>query len=229
MPTEPAVPEALQRAAEAVATEVLGFANRYQRPDADELSDIFIRHVLAAKVCVEPEHQEFMRCEAVCSICHGEAPECVCWCHDNPIKLRRRAEAAEQALAAAQAERDEFEQRYKQRDELQCKLIRQNGDIAAERDRLRAELQELADRCDAIGELNMEVMQGKLAEVNEALRLVRRLARHFQKRAWKAEARLESDVLRAQAYLGEALEQDCCQMCQSKIRQALDSLDPVSA
>jgi len=110
---KPAVPEALQRAAEAAIREIRGFSAGYISSSGE---GIIIRHVLAAKVCAEPEH----------------------------AKLAQRLaevykEAGAQLLAQARDERDAAIKRA----ELNQAAVRQALEYLAERDRLRAEADQL--------------------------------------------------------------------------------------
>jgi hypothetical protein len=117
--SEPAVPEELQRAADdAVDAWRTGYSmcphhrSLRQRECDDCLAAFIASHVLAAKVCTEPEHQRTMAavgarlCFVTRNPCGSDTwpvgDPCSCW----PCGLYR-AEAAEQALAATQAELNE--------------------------------------------------------------------------------------------------------------------------
>ena len=120
--TEPAVPEALQRAAEAAAAAIAGIVREPRDTEAkvrratENLARIFIRHVLAAKVCADPEHA--LLSHKVSDWAESKAMTDLLGCGGSYADLEReanelalRAEAAEQALAAAQAERDSERER----------------------------------------------------------------------------------------------------------------------
>ncbi len=138
-PTEPAVPEALQRAVDdAIEAWHAGYDNCPHTASTRRLECavclhwFIIRHVLAAKVCTEPEH-EIIAC--VCGRLMLAPHVRCCDC------LAERAESAEEALAAAQAERDEA---LKCQDctEYRHKIYRERDAALAERDTYKARLEQ---------------------------------------------------------------------------------------